>query len=323
MGVPPAAGRLSVRRAASSTAANASCWRCPWVRSSATTCSAGRLIGIGITLGLEPGGLRLGQRPEEGGEFLSDLGGEAEVAGPGAVLAVFEVEEPAESVFGLVGGQHPVGIDGVDQLRRDPVEILVAQLTGLLDQQQFSGFDGGGVAVLHLAQGGVDQGDLLGGDESVALRGGEVGPDRGQRFAGHAGAVGEVFGGFDPSDGFAGGESEPVGQHRGHGPFRQDGGHPLLDPVLDHGPVDDGQLVPDPFQGLQGVDQSERAEIGEGAVVDELDQVFDGDVEGVHRGVQRGGCRLVGGGLDHALILVEQSFHIKTRKRYFSTRQRD
>ena len=161
---------------------------------------------------------------------------------------MFEVEEPAESVFGFVGGQDAIRVDGVDQPRGDPVEVLVTELGGLLDQQQFSGFDGGGVAVLHFAEGGVDQGDLFGGDRSVALRGGEVGPDRCQRFAGHAGPVGEVFGRFDSADGFAGGESEPVGQHPGHGPFGQHGGHPLFGAVLDHGPVDHGQLVPDPFQ---------------------------------------------------------------------------
>ena len=156
------------------------------------------------------------------------------------------------------------------------------------------------------------RGDLLRGDQSVALGGGEVGSDRFQGFAGHAGAVGEVLGGPDPAGCFTDGDSDPVGQDPGHGPFRQHRGHALFGAVLDHGPVHDRELVPDPFQRLQHGDQTERAEIGQGAVVDELDQVLHGHVEGVHRGLQRRCCGLVGGGREHALILLEHVFYNKS-----------
>ena len=84
---------------------------------------------------------------------------------------MFEVEEASQSVFGLVGGQDPVGVDGVDQLCGHLVEIVVAELGGLFDEQHLAGLHGCRVAVLDLAQGGVDQGDLFGGDQTIALRG--------------------------------------------------------------------------------------------------------------------------------------------------------
>ena len=255
--------------------------------------------------------------PSRAASFCPTSGVKPEVSGPGSVCAVFEVEEPAQTVFGFVGGQDPVGVDRFDQFGGDPVEVLVAELGGLLHQQEFAGFDGGGVAVFDLAEGGVDQGDLFGGDQTVTLRGCEVGSDRVEGFAGHAGAVGEVFGGFDPAGGTPDRQVKALRQHPGHGPLCQHGRDALFGAVLDHGPVDDGELVPDPFQRLEGVDQSERAEVTEGAVVDELDQVFHGDVEGVHRGLQRGGCGLVGGGLDHGFSLLEQRFDNKGRSQHF------
>ena len=81
-----------------------------------------------------------------------------------------------------------------------------------------------------------------------------------------------------------------------------------------------GSLFRTRSQRLQRVDQSERSEITEGAVVDELDQVLHGDVEGVHRGLQRGRCGLVGGGLDHEISLVEHAFDNKDPMPVFPSR---
>ena len=238
-----------MRRTASRMAARASCWRWPWVRSSATTCLlAGASASVSVSSGLVSNLVvcGFGQRSEEGGEFLSDVGGQSEVSGPGAVFAVCEVEEPAEAVFGFVGGQDPVGVDGFDEFGGDPVEVLVAELGGLLYEEEFAGFDGGGVAVLDLAEGGVDQGDLFGGDQAVSLRGGEVGSDGCQGFAGHAGPVGEVFGGPDSAGRIPDREVERLHQHLGHGPLGQHSGHALFGAVLDDRPVHHRQLVPDP-----------------------------------------------------------------------------
>ena len=198
VGVPPAEGRSSVRRAASSTAAKASWWRCPWVRSSAIACFAARRVArrprsrTGWSAACVNG-------PRRAASFCPTSGVSRKSPAQDPSLRCLRWKNRRRRCSASSAGSTPSGVDRLDQFRGDPVEVLVAQLGGLLHQQHLPGFDGGGVAVLDLAEGGVDQGDLFGGDQPVALRGREVGAHGCQGFPGHAGAVGEVLGGTDPS----------------------------------------------------------------------------------------------------------------------------
>ena len=251
---------------------------------------------------------RFRQGSEQSLQFGAERAGEAERAGPGSVAALMKLDIPPIAVE-LILGPGAVGVDPVDHLGGEDSEVFDRQRVRVLDEDLLPYFDVGGVepAPIDRGQGPFDDRHLLRAHLPVLLRRRQMGPDRGQGLAEHAGPLTQSGRGPDPPGCFPRGQSEHAHQHPDHRRLGQRVRQVPRLSVTDQGMVDQRDPVPGLLDVLHHTDKPVLIECVQAGVGQHFEQMIQAGRE-LACGVLECGRVVDITPEAHAPILIEYTF---------------